>query len=93
MHISKDQLHHLAHLAKLELTADQEDKYLKDLENIIGFLDTLELDAQSTTLVSDASLHTFTGTEKYPDPKSLLQNSKHPIEQNCISIQTSLKNS
>lgn len=35
MHITKEQLQHLAKLAKIEIPADQEEKYLNDLEGII----------------------------------------------------------
>lgn len=91
MYMSKEQLQHLAHLAKLELTADEEEKYLKDLEAIIGFLETLKVNSQGENPITNTKLKPFTELESYQDPKGLLKNTKHPIEQNCISIQTSLK--
>lgn len=89
MHINKDQLRHLANLAKISIPADQEDKYLADISNIISFLDTLDADATSD-YQSESKVALFEQTQKYADPKALLQNVKHPIQNESISIKTPL---
>lgn len=89
MQITKEQLHHLANLAKIEIPSDQEEKYLNDLQGIIGFLETLQVDNQELD-EEKPSVQLFESAEEYPNPKQLLQNTKHEISNDCISIKTSL---
>lgn len=89
MHITKEQLQHLAKLAKIEIPTDQEEKYLNDLEGIIWFLETLEIN-EEINHQSEESIELFEGSTSFENPKELLQNSKHEINNDCISIKTSL---
>ena len=46
MAITKKELEHLANLARIELGAEEEEKLLKDLEGILGYVEELKsLDA------------------------------------------------
>lgn len=42
MPVSKDLINHLANLAKLELTAEEKEKYFKDLSSILGYVETIQ---------------------------------------------------
>ena len=42
MSISKETVHKLAHLARLELTEEQEERYQKDLGEILDWVEKLE---------------------------------------------------
>lgn len=47
MSLSKDEVKHIANLGRLSLTEDEIEKYSKDLNNILGYIDTLqELDTK-----------------------------------------------
>jgi aspartyl-tRNA(Asn)/glutamyl-tRNA(Gln) amidotransferase subunit C len=48
MKITPELVDHIAHLARLEFEGEEKDAILKDLENIIQFIDTLnELDTEN----------------------------------------------
>lgn len=48
MNITPELVDHIAHLARLEFEGEEKDAILKDLENIIQFIDTLnELDTEN----------------------------------------------
>jgi aspartyl-tRNA(Asn)/glutamyl-tRNA(Gln) amidotransferase subunit C len=84
MEIDKKALEHLAELARIELGAEEQEKLLKDLGNIIGYVEELKaLDtsnvepmAGGTTLVnafrddeSGANTNQGKGVEAFPKAK------------------------
>ncbi len=49
MKLSKDDIKHIAQLARLELTAEEEKRYEKELSNVLNYIDQLqEVDTTNT---------------------------------------------
>lgn len=93
MDLSIEQIKHLAKLSKIALSPEEEQKYAQQLGSILSFLDTLTLEEKEGILTEwEREIDLFTEQNDYPDPSSLLQNTKHPIQQNAIAIKTSLTN-
>lgn len=93
MDLSIEQIKHLAKLSKIALSPEEEQKYAQQLGSILSFLDTLTLEEKEGTPTEwEREIDLFTEQNDYPDPSSLLQNTKHPIQQNTIAIKTSLTN-
>ena len=93
MDLSIEQIKHLAKLSKIALSPEEEQKYAQQLGSILSFLDTLTLEKKEGILTEwEREIDLFTEQNDYPDPSSLLQNTKHPIQQNAIAIKTSLTN-
>jgi Asp-tRNA(Asn)/Glu-tRNA(Gln) amidotransferase C subunit len=90
--LDKKELHHLQKLACIRLTADEEKKLWKQLENIIQFLG--QLDQIKIGKMADKkwelTLRTISGVKKFPHPEKLLKNVKHPIVNNSIVIKSVL---
>lgn len=42
MHITKELIHHLAKLALLELTSEEEKRYASELDSLIGYFEKLQ---------------------------------------------------
>ena len=93
MDLSIEQIKHLAKLSKIALSGEEEQKYAQQLGSILSFLDTLTLEEKEWISTEwEREIDPFTEQNDYPDPSSLLQNTKHPIQQNAITIKTSLTN-
>lgn len=93
MDLSIEQIKHLAKLSKIALSPEEEQKYAQQLGSILSFLDTLTLEEKEGILTEwEREIDLFSEQNDYPDPSSLLQNTKHPIQQNAIAIKTSLTN-
>ena len=93
MDLSIEQIKHLAKLSKIALSPEEEQKYTQQLGSILSFLDTLTLEEKEGIPTEwEREIDLFTEQNDYPDPSSLLQNTKHPIQQNAIAIKTSLTN-
>ena len=91
MSISIEQIEHLAKLSKLALTPEEKQKYSQQLGSILTFLDTLTLEEKKEKKSDlEHSVNLFLEEQDYSDPKSLLQNTKHPLLQNAIAVKTSL---
>lgn len=86
-HITKEQLTHLAKLARIQLTPEDEAKLLPQLEDIIWFvaqLQELDIDTDDIDDIHTMSLHEWVEcawlTEK------LLANVQHPLQDQAIQI-------
>lgn len=56
MKISKDEIQHIAHLARLEIDPSQTDKMAEQLSHILGYIDKLkDVDVDGVTLSSGAA--------------------------------------
>lgn len=91
MAITKEELQHLQELSHITISPDQEEAFFTKLQNIIQTLDTL----QKLDIENNAPHHTRTLTPRpdakdFPDAAKLLQNVKHPIENNSIVIKSIL---
>lgn len=93
-HITKEQLEHLAMLAKLELSEDQKASLLWDMESILDMVWQLEkLDLE---WVSSSA---FPHTDKVSAPRSgvvdcdddFLQNVQHPLQERAIVVKSAIK--
>lgn len=96
MSLTLQQLRHIAKLCALKLNEQDEQKFLGQLDNIIGFVDQLqEVDVEGIEPLS----HPLEG--KYLEPqqwvrdfenkKELFNNVKHPIKNNWIVIKSPIK--
>ena len=79
MNISRDEIIHIANLARLNLTDGEIDKYTKDMENIIGFANTINsADTQNIDEAISASeqVNVFRKDEvkEFEDKEALLKN-------------------
>ncbi len=53
MSLTQEQITHIARLAKLNVTVDEVEQYQKDLNSIVGYIDTLaEIDPSELQKVS-----------------------------------------
>ena len=90
-HITLDQLQHLAKLARLQLSPEQEQSLMGDMEAILWLISRLdEVDVDDALDASFA--HTdqvsvpYTGVEDCTD--DMLGNVKHPVVGGAIQIQS-----
>lgn len=90
MSISIEHIRHLAKLSKLKLTAQQEEKYSKEISSIISFLETLPDQKWDKKTDTPMQITPFITGIDYPHPHNLLQNTKHKLKNDAIAIKTSL---
>ncbi|MFA7717817.1 MAG: hypothetical protein WC875_03825 [Candidatus Absconditabacterales bacterium] len=90
--LDSKQLHRLQKLACIKLTADEEKKLGKQLENIIQFLGQLDQIKISKIIDKEPELmlRTISGVKEFPHPEKILKNVKHPVVNNSIVIKSVL---
>jgi aspartyl/glutamyl-tRNA(Asn/Gln) amidotransferase C subunit len=89
--ITKEKLQHLAKLTSLQLSDDELEKMLPQMEQIIQFvwkLQEVELDS-TETCDDDCVLETREWVATPMDHEIFMNNVKHPITNGMITIQTS----
>ncbi len=79
MNISRDEIIHISKLARLNLTGEEIEKYTKDLEDIIGFantingVDTENID-ESITATEQSNVFRKDEVKEFDDKEALLSN-------------------
>lgn len=89
------QLKHLQKLSCIALYSEEEKKFWKQLNDIIGFLGQLpetKVNSEKWKVKNDGklSLRTIAGVRESADSKKILTNVKHPIVNNSIVIKSVL---
>lgn len=85
-HITKEQLTHLAKLARLELTAEDEAELLPQLEKILEFVGQLQEASTDSDQQIDRVMPLREGVEEAGLADKLLANVKHPIKNQSIEV-------
>lgn len=93
MSISKDQVQHIAQLARLKLTDSEVDKFSIQLSAIFEYVDLLnEVDTEGVEPTSQVTgLENVTREDEitqFCDPEALLSCSPLPIEKNQIKVKS-----
>lgn len=88
MFLTEQELNHLAKLAKLKLTAEEQQKFLGNMETIINFLGQLEA-AEDLPNHEEEQLQCFSEITSFENPRSLLQNSQHQ-KADFIAVKTAI---
>jgi aspartyl-tRNA(Asn)/glutamyl-tRNA(Gln) amidotransferase subunit C len=83
MKVSKEEIKHIANLANLNLTEQEIEKYTKDMENIIDFVEVLNSEDTEGIEKSKARLESYNvfrkdEVEKFENPELLLENAIEP---------------
>lgn len=83
MKVSKEEIEHIAKLANLNLTQSEIEKYAKDMDNIIDFVEILNNeDTQgvkpSKTVLENYNVFREDEIEEFKNPEVLLQNAIQP---------------
>ena len=83
MKVDKKEIEHIAKLANLNLTEKEIEKYTKDMDNIINFVEILNNEdtqgvEESKTVVSSYNVFRKDEIEEFENPEILLQNAIEP---------------
>lgn len=79
MNISKEEIIHIANLARLDLTDEEIDRYTRDMEDIIGFANTInqvntENISESITVAEQVNVFRKDEVNEFKDQELLMQN-------------------
>ena len=90
MKVSKEEIEHIAKLANLNLTEGEIEKYTKDMDNIIDFVEVLNNEdtegvEASKTVLEHYNVFRKDNIEEFENPEILLQNAIEP-EDNMFKI-------
>ena len=90
MKVSKEEIEHIAKLANLNLTEKEIEKYVKDMDNIINFMEVLNgVDVEgveaSKTALENYNVFRKDEIEEFENPEILLENSMDK-EDNMFKI-------
>lgn len=90
MKVSREEILHIANLARLDLEENEIDKYLENLDDILNFAEIVNnapVDGLDITIGSNEAKNVFRKDEVkiFKDTESLLQNSES-TEQNMFKI-------
>jgi len=83
----------LQQLANIKLSAEEQVKLGTQLDNIIKFigqLDQIKISSPQKNKKPELTLRTIAGVHEFPDAKKLLDNVKHPLQNNSIVIKSAL---
>ncbi len=90
MNISKDEIIHISKLASLNLSEEEIEKYTKDMEDIIGFANTINsvnTDNIDESIAASSQVNVFRKDEvkEFEDRQALLENAPSMEERNVPS--------
>ncbi len=90
MNISKDEIIHISKLASLNLSEEEIEKYTKDMEDIIGFANTINsvnTDNIDESIAASSQVNVFRKDEvkEFEDVQAMLANGQD-IEQNMFKL-------
>ena len=90
MKVSREEILHIANLARLNLEENEIDKYLENLDDILNFAEIVNnapVEGLDITIGANEAKNVFRKDEVkiFEDNKALLQNAINP-EQNMFSI-------
>jgi len=95
MSLSLEELKRLQGLSLVEIDEKHQDKFISDLDNIIGFLQDMQnIDIPSEYLdeISDEYLTPVIWVDEFADSSGLLNNVEHEIINNSIVVKSALNN-
>ena len=92
--MTEEQIKHLARLAEIKLTDEDVEKLEKEFDALLEFVGKLQaIDTTNVepmyTPVDNVTLDYTRKTNTKVDPKDLLKNSPHEVENNMIVIKSS----
>ena len=90
MQVSKEEILHIANLARLDLNENEVDKYIENLQDILNFANIVNnapVDGLDITIGANEAKNIFRKDEikRFEDTESLLQNAETK-EQNMFKI-------
>lgn len=90
MQVSKEEILHIANLARLDLNENEVDKYIENLQDILNFANIVNnapVEGLDITIVANEAKNIFRKDEikRFEDTESLLQNAETK-EQNMFKI-------
>ena len=90
MQVSKEEILHIANLARLDLNENEVDKYIENLQDILNFaniVNTAPVEGLDITIGANEAKNIFRKDEikRFEDTESLLQNAETK-EQNMFKI-------
>ena len=90
MQVSKEEILHIAILARLDLNENEEDKYIENLQDILNFANIVNnapVEGLDITIGANEAKNIFRKDEikRFEDTESLLQNAETK-EQNMFKI-------
>ena len=90
MQVSKEEILHIANLARLDLNENEVDKYIENLQDILNFANIVNnapVEGLDITIGANEAKNIFRKDEikRFEDTKSLLQNAETK-EQNMFKI-------
>ena len=88
--VSKEELLHIANLADLNIADDEVDKYLKNLEDILNYVEVIQkapIDDLSETFMANESANVFRKDEVIDfENKEGIMNNAPELENNMFKI-------
>lgn len=88
--VSKEELLHIANLADLNIADDEVDKYLKNLEDILNYVEVIQkapIDNLSETFMANESANVFRKDEVIDfENKEGIMNNAPELENNMFKI-------
>lgn len=88
--VSKEELLHIANLADLNIADDEVDKYLKNLDDILNYVEVIQkapIDDLSETFMANESANVFRKDEVIDfDNKEGIMNNAPELENNMFKI-------
>ena len=90
MQVSKEEILHIANLARLDLNENEVDKYIENLQDILNFaniVNNAQVEGLDITIGANEAKNIFRKDEikRFEDTESLLQNAETK-EQNMFKI-------
>lgn len=97
MKLTKEQVAHIAHLVRLELTAEQAEKFSHQLSDILDYMEILnEVDTDSVeetnqvTGLENIERPDIVREKQDPTTEELLACSPNPVEMNQIKVKKTI---
>jgi aspartyl-tRNA(Asn)/glutamyl-tRNA(Gln) amidotransferase subunit C len=95
MQITKDLVKHIAKLARINLVSNEEEKFTKQMGDIVGFVESLnEVDTQGVEETNQVNgmenVLREDEVKPFENMKELIECSNHPVENNQIKVKKSI---